>query len=323
MKKKLLEKDGFYLALFVCICLVAIGGVWFTKNNVDELTSNDLFVNKTNENSKRDEDEVHLIEKEAEKDDSIPTSTGSKENLEKAKEKQENKSSKLSFLGTKVVREYSEKEPSYSKTLDLWEIHKGLDISADKGYEVKSLLDGKVVNVFKDEAYKNMTKEQKKEIRDKEFKAALRQLGVKEKNIILLSDIDKDSKNRFELMKKIILEFENNLKNVTHISHHYEYDDHPMHIKNGQVLKNLKGEGKVKDALYFMKPQYAKFIPEKNRVIYQVNDMSEYNKVKKACYEYKIVDIENGRYGVGYISAHSYFDNLLKSPNLESILSDK
>ena len=129
MKKKLLEKDGFYLALFVCICLVAIGGVWFTKNNVDELTSNDLFVNKTNENSKRDEDEVHLIEKEAEKDDSIPTSTGSKENLEKAKEKQENKSSKLSFLGTKVVREYSEKEPSYSKTLDLWEIHKGLDIN--------------------------------------------------------------------------------------------------------------------------------------------------------------------------------------------------
>ena len=139
MKKKLLEKDGFYLALFVCICLVAIGGVWFTKNNVDELTSNDLFVNKTNENSKRDEDEVHLIEKEAEKDDSIPTSTGSKENLEKAKEKQENKSSKLSFLGTKVVREYSEKEPSYSKTLDLWEI--------------KSLLDGKVVNVFKDDKH--------------------------------------------------------------------------------------------------------------------------------------------------------------------------
>lgn len=141
------------MALFVCICLVAIGGVWFTKNNVDELTSNDLFVNKTNENSKRDEDEVHLIEKEAEKDDSIPTSTESKENLEKAKEKQENKSSKLSFLGTKVVREYSEKEPSYSKTLDLWEIHKGLDISADKGYEVKSLLDGKVVNVFKDDKH--------------------------------------------------------------------------------------------------------------------------------------------------------------------------
>ena len=153
MKKKLLEKDGFYLALFVCICLVAIGGVWFTKNNVDELTSNDLFVNKTNDNSKIEEDEVHLIEKETEKEDSIPTSTESNENLQKAKEKQENKSSKLSFLGNEVVREYSEKEPSYSKTLDLWEIHKGLDIRAEKGYEIKSLLNGKVVNVFKDDKH--------------------------------------------------------------------------------------------------------------------------------------------------------------------------
>ena len=153
MKKKLLEKDGFYLALFVCICLVAIGGVWFTKNNVDELTSNDLFVNKTNDNSKIEEDEVHLIEKETEKEDSIPTSTESNENLQKAKEKQENKSSKLSFLGNEVVREYSEKEPSYSKTLDLWEIHKGLKKKKKKGYEIKSLLNGKVVNVFKDDKH--------------------------------------------------------------------------------------------------------------------------------------------------------------------------
>jgi len=153
MKKKLLEKDGFYLALFACVCLIAIGGVWFTKNNVEKLTSNDLFVNKTNESAKKDDDEVHLIEKETNKDDSIPTSTESKENLEQAKKKQENKIKKLSFLGTEVIREYSETKPSYSKTLDLWEVHKGIDISADKGYEVKSLLAGKVVNVFKDDKH--------------------------------------------------------------------------------------------------------------------------------------------------------------------------
>ena len=153
MKKKLLEKDGFYLALFACVCLIAIGGVWFTKNNVEELTSNDLFVNKTNESAKKDDDEVHLIEKETNKDDSIPTSTESKDNLAQAKKKQENKISKLSFLGTEVIREYSETKPSYSKTLDLWEVHKGIDISADKGYEVKSLLAGKVVNVFKDDKH--------------------------------------------------------------------------------------------------------------------------------------------------------------------------
>lgn len=155
MKKKLLEKDGFYLALFACVCLVAVGGVWFTKNNVDELASNNGFVNKTDES--KNDDEVNLIQKD--NDVAVPTTTESKDNLEKAKakekEQQANKKeeSKLSFLGEKVVREYSDKEPSYSKTLNLWEVHKGLDVSTLKGQEIKSLLDGKIVDVFKDDEH--------------------------------------------------------------------------------------------------------------------------------------------------------------------------
>lgn len=145
MKKKLLEKDGFYLALFVCVCLVAIGGVWFTKNNIDDLASNQGFVNKADKNN----DELHLIEKE--NDDAVPTSTESNENLEKAKEKQ--KESKLSYLGTKVSREYSDKDPSYSKTLDVWEIHKGIDVTSKHSSEVKSLLDGQVTSVFEDDSH--------------------------------------------------------------------------------------------------------------------------------------------------------------------------
>ena len=148
MKKKLLENDSFYLALFVCVCMVAIGGVWFTKNNVDELASNNEFTNDASKNNENDE--LHLIQKD--NDDAIPTSTDSNQNLEKAKENQKSKS-KLSYLGTEVVREYSEKEPSYSKTLNLWEIHKGIDVSANKGQEIKSLLDGTVVDVYKDDEY--------------------------------------------------------------------------------------------------------------------------------------------------------------------------
>lgn len=148
MKKKLLENDSFYLALFVCVCMVAIGGVWFTKNNVDELASNNEFTNDASKNNENDE--LHLIQKD--NDDAIPTSTDSNQNLEQAKEKQKSES-KLSYLGTEVVREYSEKEPSYSKTLNLWEIHKGIDVSANKGQEIKSLLDGTVVDVYKDDEY--------------------------------------------------------------------------------------------------------------------------------------------------------------------------
>jgi len=150
MKKKLLEKDGFYLALFACICSLAVGGVWFTKNNMDELASNNGFVNNTDSNSKND-DELHLIKKD--NNDAVPTTTESQENLQQAKEKQKESDSKLSFLGKKVTREYSEKEPSYSKTLNLWEIHKGLDVSANTGQEIKSLLAGKIVDVFKDDKH--------------------------------------------------------------------------------------------------------------------------------------------------------------------------
>ncbi|MDB0441090.1 peptidoglycan DD-metalloendopeptidase family protein [Clostridioides difficile] len=150
MKKKLLEKDGFYLSLFVCVCLLAVGGVWFTNNNVDKLASNKGMIEKSNKDS---EEEIHLIEKD--KKDAIPTATDSKQNLEKAKAKEENKSSttKLNYIGDKIIREYSEKEPSYSKTLDVWETHKGIDVSCTKGKEIKSLLNGMVADVFDDEEY--------------------------------------------------------------------------------------------------------------------------------------------------------------------------
>ncbi|MGL5642734.1 MAG: peptidoglycan DD-metalloendopeptidase family protein [Paraclostridium sp.] len=156
MKKiKLLEKDGFYLALFVCVCLVAIGGIWFTKNSVDDLAAKNGFVDNKDKVAKGDEDdEIHLIEKDKE---AVPTTTNSKENLEKAKEKEVNvtkeSESKLHYLGEKVTREYSEKEPSYSSTLDVWEIHKGLDVKAKKGSKVKSIVSGKVTDVFEDDQH--------------------------------------------------------------------------------------------------------------------------------------------------------------------------
>ncbi len=151
--KKLLQKDGFYLALFVFVSLVAVGGVWFTKNNVDELTSNDLLVEEPKkEQASESEKEVHLIKNNEDKkeEEVVQTSTESKENLETAKKEPQDK---LHFLGSEITRSYSEKEPSYSKTLDVWEIHKGIDVSAKEGQEVKSLLNGKVVDVFKDDEH--------------------------------------------------------------------------------------------------------------------------------------------------------------------------
>ena len=43
--------------------------------------------------------------------------------------------------------------PSYAKTLDVWEIHKGLDVAAEDGAEIKSILDGTVESVYSDDKY--------------------------------------------------------------------------------------------------------------------------------------------------------------------------
>ena len=70
------------------------------------------------------------------------------------RKKTETKSeSKLNYIGTEVLREYSADMPSYSKTLDVWEIHKGLDIAAKDGDKIRSILDGTVKSVYSDERY--------------------------------------------------------------------------------------------------------------------------------------------------------------------------
>lgn len=140
MKKKLLEKDAFYLSLFICICIIAIGGIWFTNKSVDDLLSKNT--------STHSEDEIHLTEDE--KNDVLPTTTDSDQNLAKAKEAEHNK---ISYLGNQVTRNYSEKEPSYSETLEVWEIHKAIDVEANENQEVKSLISGTVLAVYDDDEY--------------------------------------------------------------------------------------------------------------------------------------------------------------------------
>lgn len=146
MKKKFLEKDIFYLSLFICIFLIAFGGILFTNKTLNKLISN---------NTINEDNEINLVNKA---DDSLPVSTESDQNLKKAKEQSETtkdlqNKSKLSYIGTKVLRDYSENVPSYSKTLDVWEIHKGLDIAAKDGAMIKSILDGTVKSMYSDEKY--------------------------------------------------------------------------------------------------------------------------------------------------------------------------
>ena len=118
-----------------------------------------------------------------------------------------------------------------------------------------------------------------------------------------------------------MLKFENELGSVTHVAHHYKYDDHIMHRKNGEVLKRLSDEHKIKDARYFMKPKYVKYIPEDKREYYKSETEAERDRAKKAMDQYKVIDEKGQKLGIGYTSAHSYFDYLYRDPDYTSVLS--
>ena len=169
--------------------------------------------------------------------------------------------------------------------------------------------------------FKGISRKEKEELRNNEFKAALSELGVKDKNIIILADKDNKPGTHYELMEKTALKFEKELGSVTHVAHHYKYDDHIMHRKNGEVLKKLSQEHKIKDARYFMKPKYIENIPEEKREYYKSETENERDRVKKAMDQYKVIDENKGKLGIGYTSAHSYFDHLYSDPNYTSVLS--
>lgn len=180
--------------------------------------------------------------------------------------------------------------------------------------------DGSGVNVFKDKIYENTSRKEKEELRNKEFYAALYDLGIKKENILILADMEDKSGAHFDLMREVALNFEEKYKSVTHVAHTYKYDDHLMHRKNGKIIYNLYKEGKIKDAMFYLKPKYVKKLPADKRVIYKVTDYEDYEAIINACNEYRVINKENDRRGIGYISAHSYFDQLLSDPELTSVL---
>jgi LmbE family N-acetylglucosaminyl deacetylase len=182
--------------------------------------------------------------------------------------------------------------------------------------------DGSGVNVFRQNPrFKGISRKEKETLRNNEFKAALNQLGVRNSNIIILADEAKKPGTHYDLMEKTILKFEKEFGSVTQIAHHYRYDNHPMHRKNGKVLKKLSDEHKVADARYFIKPAYVNDIPKDKRDEYIATTQEDKEKVKGALDEYKYVDEKAQRFGIGYTSTHKYFDHLYNDQNYTSVLS--
>ena len=127
--KRFIKKDGFYVVLFVCLCLVATVGVVVanksTNNTVEENIAENTIEN-TEDNSTTTGNTF---------DESVATSSQSQSFTSPIK-------------GGVITRLYN-LEPRLNESGQSASVYKGIDIEAAEGTEVLAIGDGKVVEAGK------------------------------------------------------------------------------------------------------------------------------------------------------------------------------
>ncbi|KPU44625.1 murein hydrolase activator NlpD precursor [Oxobacter pfennigii] len=172
---KFFDKEGFYIVLFLCVCIVAITAVWVSrngaKNNQGVNDVNDTTAPITapgNETSAQeidpeleasfsvdDENDYSEVEKTdgmAEVNEEDTTAVSSKPAAAEADVKFDNPM-KDGFTAANVMRDYSTETLVNYESLGEWRTHSGIDIKGIEGTEVVAIADGKVVDIRNDNEY--------------------------------------------------------------------------------------------------------------------------------------------------------------------------
>lgn len=189
--KELMEKDGFILFLFVCVCVVAGGTLFLSMRNIntnrDTILGNDEFIILEEEGSPGEETrtanaeefsdervdeaivdevveestdesaeevvEVIAEEELAENDEDLEFEEDDyEEELEDVDLVQDSKTIFLPIEGP-ILTEYTYNSLIYSETLESWVGHGAIDIEAAEGTIVKAAGDGVVKEVYEDDLW--------------------------------------------------------------------------------------------------------------------------------------------------------------------------
>jgi murein DD-endopeptidase MepM/ murein hydrolase activator NlpD len=195
---RLLDKEGFYIIMFLCVCIVGTVAVWVAKSNVDRIAEDNTprneemnitdseIVNMAENEIEKQTNDIIIIDQENESDeftiaqDEGTTESINEENHESSEEMEnnhgkilvENQKPKLKVTtveNNQAVEVSSEKAITmiwpvkgelgmgyavetltYSKTLEHYTTHHGIDILAEENTPIKAVLGGEVVEVLTD-----------------------------------------------------------------------------------------------------------------------------------------------------------------------------
>ena len=155
---KFFKKEGFYVVLFVCLCIIAVATAFGIRN---ARIAKKPTVTNVGSGSLSDKDSASLNIDDTK--DTIDNATEVKDdkntnNSVVAATEKENKSTAVSNTNTgkfinpvdgTLAKTFS-KETQYCETLGTWRTHFGIDIKADLGKTVKAVQEGIVTKVAND-----------------------------------------------------------------------------------------------------------------------------------------------------------------------------
>ena len=180
---KFLDKEGFYIILFLCVCIVATTAVWVTKTNIDRLAVDDLQrpllpldeeladLDSGTATEAQDEAPVVVVEEKedaqevmAKQEAQTPVQQPVKQAAKPVKQTSAKPAAvpanavqaatakttfKMPVVGEKGM-DYAANSLVYSKTLDHYTTHYGVDIIAPENTPVVAALAGEVIEVVVD-----------------------------------------------------------------------------------------------------------------------------------------------------------------------------
>ena len=181
---KLMEKDGFYIILFMCVCVVAITAVWVSRRNLDKEKEDNLSKGEDfiiiDDKDLESSSEIARIEKELMMDREMSRAIEELQELEEVEEEDEEETEKdrtkedgedvdleivddesipvisnieedmIVPVDGKIGMDFTTDSLIYSETLEEWTSHKGIDILAKDDQEVKAALSGEIMEVYED-----------------------------------------------------------------------------------------------------------------------------------------------------------------------------
>lgn len=151
MREAKKKKDRTALALVLCFCVVALTSVFAVKANLDKINT----AEKDLEISKSAKTETEGTET-AVKTPVIDSKDTEKKAQPKAKKQATPQTAAADYIAPvkgKIQMKYSMDMPIYSKTLDQYMTHSGIDIAAPLSTKVKAIAGGTVTKVSEDDRY--------------------------------------------------------------------------------------------------------------------------------------------------------------------------